>query len=330
MSENQHFIVCENLVKIFKIKNIEVLALQGLDFFVQHGEMLGIVGASGSGKTTLMNVLGGLTRPSAGKAQVGGRNLLTMSQRQLNAYRKDEVGFVWQQALRNLIPYLTVDENIRLPMMMNGTFGSPATKRIDELLDLVQLSHRRTHRPVELSGGEQQRVAIAVALANQPTLLLADEPTGELDSATSDLVYETFRNLNRELKLTTIIVSHDPLIAEHVGRVIAIRDGKTAAETVRSKRKKTGSDEQEQFEELILLDSAGRLQIPKEYRQQLAIKGRVRMEVSGEGIMIRPAMEYDDHTPVNATSSVMVQEATPDEGGLIGGLRKRFSRKKDR
>lgn len=297
MNETKSFIICESLVKIFKISNIEVLALQGLDFSVSEGELIGIVGASGSGKTTLMNVLGGLTRPSAGQVWVDGRNLLTLSNQQLDEYRQSHVGFVWQQAIRNLIPYLSVDENIRLPMTLAGTTGRVASKRITELLELVGLSHRRFHRPVELSGGEQQRVAIAVGLANQPKLLLADEPTGELDSATAHMIYETFRMLNRELGLTTIIVSHDPMIAQEVMRVISIRDGKTASETVRKKHAtsfESNNPHEEQFEELTLLDSAGRLQIPKDYREKLSIRGRVRMEIMDDGIFIRPTNDLDD------------------------------------
>lgn len=307
MSDPKPFIICESLVKIFKIAKIEVLALQGLDFTVFENELIGIVGASGSGKSTLMNVLGGLTRPSAGQVWVDGRNLLSLSNSQLDEYRQTHVGFVWQQAIRNLIPYLSVDENIRLPMTLSGTTGRVATKRITELLELVGLSHRRTHRPVELSGGEQQRVAIAVGLANQPKLLLADEPTGELDSATAAMIYDTFRMLNRELGLTTIIVSHDPMIAQEVMRVISIRDGKTASETVRKKHASSfddaGNPHDEQFEELMLLDSAGRIQIPKDYREKLAIRGRVRMEIVEDGIFIRPTNDLDDskeqaHIPV--------------------------------
>lgn len=296
---DEAFIICEGLVKIFKVGEVEVLALQGLDLTIKQGELVGIVGASGSGKSTLMNVLGGLVRPSAGQAIVAEQNLLKLSARELDNYRQVQVGFVWQQGSRNLIPYLSAVENIKLPMTLAGRAGKKADERARYLLDLVGLQDRYHHKPLELSGGQQQRVAIAVALANEPQLLLADEPTGDLDSATSDHVYALFQDLNRELGLTVIIVSHDPTIAEHVGRVVAIRDGKMASETVRRR----GTDpkntselgaKEDHFEELIVLDSAGRLQIPKEYREQLSIQNRVQMEVLDDALLIRPAQNLEN------------------------------------
>lgn len=290
-------IVCDGLVKIYKINDIEVLALQGLELVVKRGEMVGVVGASGSGKTTLMNVLGGLIRPSAGKVEVNGQNLLKLSDRALDRYRRNEVGFVWQQGARNLIPYLTAIENIEFPMTLSGTGGRKAKAYALDLLEMVGLSERKDHYIQMLSGGEQQRVAIAVALANKPSILLADEPTGELDSVTALTIYEMFRKLNQQLDLTILIVSHDPNIARQVDRVVAIRDGKTAAETVRARpRPKTKNgegetavhDEEEQFEELTVLDSAGRLQVPKEYREALQISDRVRLEMTEEGVLIKP------------------------------------------
>lgn len=292
MTPNDAFIICDSLVKIFKVVEIEVLALQGLDLTVKQGELIGIVGASGSGKTTLMNVLGGLVRPSAGQVIVDGQNLLKLSARKLDAYRQIQVGFVWQQGNRNLIPYLSALDNIKLPMTLAGRAGRDVDKRARMLLDKVGLEDRYNHKPLQLSGGEQQRVAIAVALANEPKLLLADEPTGELDSATSDQVYELFKTLNRDLGLTVIIVSHDPLISQHVERVVAIRDGKLASETVR--RRASDVAHGEHFEELIVLDSAGRLQIPKSYREQLSIQNRVHMEATPEGLLIRPAQNLEE------------------------------------
>ena len=286
MINNDAFIICDSLVKIFKVVDVEVLALQGLDLTVRQGELIGIVGASGSGKTTLMNVLGGLVRPSVGQVIVDGQNLLKLSARKLDAYRQIQVGFVWQQGNRNLIPYLSALDNIKLPMTLAGRAGRDVDKRARMLLDKVGLEDRYHHKPIQLSGGEQQRVAIAVALANEPKLLLADEPTGELDSTTSDQVYDLFQTLNRDLGLTVIIVSHDPLISQHVQRVVAIRDGKLASETVR--RRGTDVTQGEHFEELIVLDSAGRLQIPKSLREQLSIQNRVHMEATEDGLLIRP------------------------------------------
>lgn len=292
---NTPIVVCDGLVKIYKINDLEVLALQGLELVVRQGEMVGVVGASGSGKTTLMNVLGGLVRPSAGKVLVNDKNLLKLSNRELDRYRRTEVGFVWQQGARNLIPYLTAVENIEFPMTLAGAGGRNAKAYAHELLERVGLSHRANHYLSMLSGGEQQRVAIAVALANKPSILLADEPTGELDSNTALQIYEMFKQFNTELNLTILIVSHDPNLARHVDRVVAIRDGKTAAETVRARRKTNGADnaaatvqEEDVFEELTVLDSAGRLQVPKAYREALQIGDRVRLEITEDGVLIKP------------------------------------------
>jgi putative ABC transport system ATP-binding protein len=284
------FIVCDNLVKIYQEADVETVALQGLDFVASKGELLGMVGVSGSGKSTLMNILGGLDRPSAGRVWVDGIDLLGMSDAALTEYRRSKVGFVWQQGSRNLVPYLNVMENIELPMMLAGKVGKSSRAWAEELLDAVDLTQRRTHRLGELSGGEQQRVAIAVALANNPAFLLADEPTGELDSVTALSIYETFQKLNREYAMTTLIVSHDPEIAQHVGRVVTIHDGRLASETVRQQRDDPSAEKAaESFEELTILDAAGRLRIPQQYLEKFSIKGRARLELTEEGILIRPA-----------------------------------------
>jgi len=323
MINNDAFIICDSLVKIFKVVDVEVLALQGLDLTVRQGELIGIVGASGSGKTTLMNVLGGLVRPSVGQVIVDGQNLLKLSARKLDAYRQIQVGFVWQQGNRNLIPYLSALDNIKLPMTLAGRAGRDVDKRARMLLGKVGLEDRYDHKPIQLSGGEQQRVAIAVALANEPKLLLADEPTGELDSTTSDQVYDLFQTLNRDLGLTVIIVSHDPLISQHVQRVVAIRDGKLASETVR--RRGTDVAQGEHFEELIVLDSAGRLQIPKSYREQLSIQNRVHMEATPEGLLIRPVQNLGE---TSSQSEIRIErnfDEPVQRKGLLSrlGLRKK-------
>lgn len=325
MSEQNIFIICEGLVKIFQVANIEVLALQGLDLTVQKGELVGVVGASGSGKTTLMNVLGGLTRPSAGKVVVDGQNLLKLSSRELDDYRQRQVGFVWQQGSRNLVPYLSALENVKLPATMAGIVGREVHQRAENLLDLVGLADRSDHKPAQLSGGEQQRVAIAVAMVNQPKLLLADEPTGDLDSVTAAQVYETFRVLNQELGLTVLIVSHDPDIARQVGRVVAIRDGKTATETVR--RRQQQSDEhpdqhtadEDHFEELTVLDSAGRLQIPKDLREQVGLNSRATMEVSDNGILIRPVASLEE---TSSQTEIYITPPVAEEKTNFNWLRK--------
>ncbi len=230
---SDHFIQCENLVKIFQVAGLEMVALQGLNLTIDKGELVGIIGASGSGKSTLMNILGGLDRPSAGKIRVDGHDLLKMPDGQLNKYRREKVGFVWQQSTRNLVPYLNAIRNVMLPMTLNGVTGKEKQRRAEELLDIVGLAQRKHHHLPELSGGEQQRVAIAVALANNPTLLLADEPTGEVDSTTAKAIYRTFQTLSRDLHITTLIVSHDSTISRHVDRVVGIRDGMLASETIR-------------------------------------------------------------------------------------------------
>lgn len=330
MPDNDAFVICQDLYKIFKVADIEVMALQGLDLTVMEGELVGVVGASGSGKTTLMNVLGGLTRPSAGTVLVDGENLLKLSTRELTNYRQVEVGFVWQQGSRNLIPYLSALDNIKLPMTLAGRAGGDIDRRARELMDKVELSDRYDHKPLQLSGGEQQRVAIAVALANEPKLLLADEPTGELDSATSDQVYALFQRLNREDGLTICIVSHDPQIAQHVGRVVAIRDGKLASETVRrradSQQPADATAEaswEDRFEELIVLDSSGRLQIPKQFREELGFANRVEMEMTDDGgIVIRPA-----HNLEQTSSQAEIQLQREIRAGEDGRGRKWLRRR---
>lgn len=313
---NAPVIVCENLVKIYKVVDLEVVALQGLDLIVERGEMLGIVGTSGSGKSTLMNILGGMDRPSAGKVVVDGIDLLSLSDAALNQYQRSKVGFVWQQTSRNLIPYLTALENIELPMTMAHIVDRRKKREwAEELLEAVGLYERRDHNLSQLSGGEQQRIAIAVSLANKPVLLLGDEPTGEVDSVTAQVIMDTFRRLSRQLDLTTIIVTHDPHIAEQVDRVVAIRDGKISTETIRqvsqlehvmagehaSADTEHGAEtphmkEHITFEEFVVLDSAGRLQIPKEIREDLGIGKRAYMEMGDNCIVIRPVENEEDES----------------------------------
>jgi putative ABC transport system ATP-binding protein len=308
-------ILCDGLVKIFKIQEVEVLALQGLELTVGRGELMGIVGPSGSGKSTLMNVLGGLVRPSAGRVIVDGHDLLKMPAAAINKYRREKVGFVWQQGSRNLVPYLTAAENVELPMILAGVSGRHTRRRADALLERVGLADRRHHYLAQMSGGEQQRVAVSVALANDPVILLADEPTGELDTVSALTVYEMFQQLNRELGLTILIVSHDPTISQHVGRVMAIRDGKAASETRRRREVPDfGYDgpEHDHFEELVVLDSAGRLQVPKAYREALGIHGRVRMEMVEDGIVIRPV-------PREEQDQIRVPPAEGSQAGVHRG-----------
>jgi ABC-type lipoprotein export system ATPase subunit len=300
----EQLVVCENLVKIYKIADLEVVALQGLDLQIRKSELLAIVGSSGSGKTTLLNILGGLDRPTAGKVSVGGLDLLKLSAAALTRYRREKVGFVWQQTSRNLIPYLTAQENVELPMLMAGKSPRLAREWAIELLEAVGLADRRRHRLAQLSGGQQQRVAIALALANDPQLLLADEPTGEMDSATARMIWEAFRKLNAKFGLSTVIVTHDPKIAQEVDRVVSIRDGKTSTETVRQTAappaplrhdaaqampaSEAAPESEATYEEYVVLDAAGRLQVPRGYLEEWGIGTRAKLELVEDGILIKP------------------------------------------
>jgi len=286
---------CEELVKIYKAADLEVFALQGLDLHIEGGELMAIIGNSGSGKSTLLNMLGGLDRPSAGRLTVDGHNMLKMTEADLVKYKREIVGFVWQNNARNLIPYLTAQENVELPILLQGRRKQ---LRALELLEAVGLSHRRTSKLQQLSGGEQQRVAIAIALANQPKLLLADEPTGSLDSRMSDQILDLFRELNQTIGITIVIVTHDPQLARKVDRVVAIRDGKISSEMLRRKSYATelaeiaafGESSEDSHIEYVVLDKAGRLQIPAAYLESIgaANTGKVKVELADGKIVLTP------------------------------------------
>ncbi|MDQ0898507.1 ABC transporter ATP-binding protein [Paenibacillus sp. V4I7] len=290
---------CDNLVKIYKIADLEVVALQGLDLHVEAGELMAIIGNSGSGKSTLLNMLGGLDRPSAGSLRVDGKDLLGMSEKDIVSYKRETVGFVWQNNARNLIPYLTALENVELPILLQG---KRKRERAMELLEAVGLSHRLKNRLNQLSGGEQQRVAIAIALANHPKLLLADEPTGSVDTNMANQILDLFRHLTRSLGLTVVIVTHDPLLAKKVDRVVAIRDGKTSSEILRRKSfdqelleldQCIEEQELESHIEYAVLDQAGRLQIPPNYLESIGVNNTNKVQVTleeGRIVLLPPVM----------------------------------------
>ena len=286
------YILCEDIFKIYKIAELEVVALRGLDLEVNQGEVVAIVGASGSGKSTLLNIIAGYDIPSAGKVEVAGNDLSKLSVKEVESYRRNEIGFIWQQAVRNLFPYLTAQENVELPMLLSGISPKQRKQHSLYLLELVGLSHRLSHTPQKLSGGEQQRVAIAVALANQPKLLLADEPTGELDRKTANSVLELLNKLNSELKTTLVIVTHDPEIMHQVPRVVTIRDGKASSEIINlnltEKSFAPSPDKEATYANYTLLDRAGRMQIPREYVQQFKINQRVKLSVVDDHLVIIP------------------------------------------
>lgn len=269
-------IQADGLVKIYKSKQTEVLALQGLDLSVEDGELTAIIGNSGSGKSTFLNMIGGLDRPSAGSLFVAGSNLFTMTEKQLVMYKRNTVGFVWQNNGRNLLPFLTVLENVMLPMNLSGK--RKKREKAIELLELVGMSAKRRSRMNMLSGGEQQRVAIAIALANSPRLLLADEPTGSVDVKTANYIFDVFSELNRNGQ-TILIVTHDVALSKKVRRVVAIRDGKISSERVlkeayadRLQESSIDWRQEDTQNEYAILDRAGRLQIPADFLESLNLK----------------------------------------------------------
>ena len=281
-------ILCDNLVKIYKVADLEVVALQGLDLQVEAGELIAIVGASGSGKSTLQNILGGIDTPTAGRAEVAGFDLAALTPRERSVYRRDIVGFVWQQTSRNLLPYLTAQENVELPLILEGMRRADRRAYSEELLEVIGMRDCAARRPEELSGGEQQRVAISIALANRPTVLFADEPTGELDSDSAAEIFATFRTVNRELGVTVVVLTHDPLVSEQVDRTIAIRDGRTSTETLRRREVDQAGEDQVVAEEFAVLDRAGRLQLPAQYVDALELERRVRLALEPDHIGVWP------------------------------------------
>ena len=273
-------IVCDNLVKIYKTDEVEVMALQGLELEIQRGEIISIIGKSGSGKSTLMNIIGGLERQTAGRIVVDGMNLAEMSERQMVHYRKKKIGFVWQKSSRNLYFYLTALENIEVAMNYSGLSSKAKKKRAMELLTLVEMAHKKDSYPSQMSGGEQQRVAIAVALANEPDILLADEPTGAVDSKTSDVIQDLFRTLNRATGITIIIVTHDIKLANKVDRVVMISDGKISTEKIMKAQFREQIDNMENFEadedsheEYSVMDKAHRIQLSDDMLTAAGISG---------------------------------------------------------
>ena len=283
-------ILCDNLVRIFRAEGIEVVALQGLDLVVQPGELVALVGASGSGKSTLLGILSGLDVPSAGTARVAGQDLGSMTPGQRLAYRRSTVGFLFQQATANLLPYLTARENVELPMVLAGVARSERTSRARDTLEVLGIPDCADRRLTELSGGQQQRVALGVAVANRPRVLLADEPTGELDTRSSDEVFAAVRGANRELGTTVLVVTHDPLVSEHVARTVGIRDGRTSSEILR----RGDGAEGLVAEEYAVLDRAGRLQLPRAFTSALEMRDRVRLDLETDHIGVWPARE-DGH-----------------------------------
>lgn len=277
---------CEDLVRIFSTEGVEVQALQGLNLVVDPGDVVALVGASGSGKSTLLGILSGLDRPTGGRARVAGVDLLTMNRAQRVDYQRHTVGFVWQQTSRNLLPFLSAAENVALPMVISG--AKERSGRVAELLDLLGVGDCARRRPAELSGGQQQRVAIATALSNSPAVLLADEPTGELDDASSEQVLEAMRQAAGELGTTVLVVTHDPTVSDHVRRTVAIRDGRTSTEVLRYVVVDDDGVERQVAREYTVIDRAGRIQLPKAHVEGLGLRDRVRIEKEPSHVQVWP------------------------------------------
>lgn len=225
----RNLVVLENVVKSYRMGRVDVFALRGVDFSGNRGETIGIAGPSGSGKTTLLNIIAGVDRPTAGNVLVNGQNVAYLSDRELDVYRRDFIGYIFQ--FFNLVPTLSSLQNVELPMVVKGTNSRDSSEKARALLRLVDMEGRAAHLPAELSGGEQQRVAIAVALANDPPLVLADEPTGELDSETGGRVIDTLFSSVHKTNKTLIVVSHDAGLLRKCRRVLTLRNGRILART---------------------------------------------------------------------------------------------------
>jgi putative ABC transport system ATP-binding protein len=281
-------IVCDRVVRIYSGDGLEVQALQGLDLLVEEGELTAVVGASGSGKSTLMNILAGLDTPTAGSVRVAGYDLGALSPRDRLGYRRAVVGFIWQQAVRNLLPYLTCRQNVIVPMRLARTARAERRQRAGEMLAAFGVAHCAERTPGELSGGEQQRVALATALANRPRVLLADEPTGELDTAAAASVFDALQTANAELGVTILLVSHDPAVAGRVRRTVAIRDGRTSTELLRHDTTDEAGNAATRAVEYAVMDRAGRVQLPREMTRPLGMRERVRLESAPDHIGVWP------------------------------------------
>ena len=301
------YIECRDLFKIYKRADLEVVALRGVDLEVEAGELVAIVGASGSGKSTLLNILSGLDRPSAGQVSVGGRDLLDVSDRQLVLYRRLDVGFVWQATARNLIPYLTVRDNIELPMAIAGVNMHLRRTQSMDFLESLGMEGKAKRLPHQLSGGEQQRVAIGVAMANRPPLLLADEPTGELDTQTAVQVFDLLRHMNQLYHVTVVVVTHYPGVAQHVDRTLLIRDGRISSESfLQPTFQRSGGTVHHEY---LVVDRVGRLQLPQEYVEKLRLGGLAKADIDGDQVTIKPAVQ--SYQPGQPSSTGSEQDLTP-------------------
>ena len=293
--DKDYIVQCDGLVKLYKTNEVEAMALQGLELNIERGELIAIIGKSGSGKSTLLNIIGALEQPSAGKIIIDGEDLSLMSRKELEKLRRKKIGFIWQKSSQNLFPYMTAVENVESQLYYQKMSKAERRKKALELLDEVGLKDKADSFPREMSGGEQQRVTIAAALIKDPEILLADEPTGAVDTKTSDMIQNLFRKLNQERGITVIIVTHDISLANKVNRVVMISDGRVTTEKVMKEKyqKSISSLDSETFdmslvhEEYSVLDKAGRLKLSDEIREQTGITStRVKVEVVDGKVVI--------------------------------------------
>lgn len=284
---DDNILLCDELVKIYMSDGLKVMALQGLDLTVKRGEMMAIIGKSGSGKSTLLNMIGGLETPTTGRLVIAGRDMATYTEKELTKYRKKTVGFVWQKSSRNLFPFMTAKENVEAPMYFAKGKEIDRSKKAMKLLEMVGMDKHADKFPSQLSGGEQQRVAIAVALANDPEILLADEPTGAVDTKTSGYIFELFKKLNEEMGLTIIIVTHDLNLADKVDRVVMIADGKISTEKIRITTPEDVKKDDVAQTEYSVLDKAHRVQLTEDVLEQAGIHtNRVKVSVVDGKVII--------------------------------------------
>lgn len=272
---------CVDLIKIHKQGNLEVVALHGLNFAMEKGEFVSVVGRSGAGKSTLLRVLAGLEQPSAGSVTVDGVRLSGIGRRELTNYYRRNVGFLWQDFHRNLLPYLKVRANVELPMLLAGVGTRERRKRAFDLLDAVGLRNLAFAKVGTMSGGEQQRLAMCVALAMQPKLLLADEPTGELDTPASIGIYDLLRGMCEDSGLTVLVVTHDVALATRTDRIVRLADGR-----LMTTQGGVG-------ETVVQVSTDGAVQFPREMLRAAGIGSTTRAKRTDEGIVIRPMDSFD-------------------------------------
>jgi putative ABC transport system ATP-binding protein len=301
------FIECRQVVKAYSVSGHEIVALRGIDFEMERGEMVAIIGPSGAGKSSLLNLLGGLDTPTAGQLIVDGQNLLALKGRHLTRYRLQQVGFIWQAVERNLFAHRSALRNVTLPMMLAGAPFWERTKRAKELLEAVGMSEHARKHPAQLSGGQQQRVAIAIALANQPKVLLADEPTGALDRQNARQVMSLIGELRERFNLSVLMVTHDMEVARYADRILTLRDGALGQDL-------THSDADD-----LLIDAEGKVQLPQQARTKLNVAPRFAVEIRPEGVLLRPELdELEGRTTLHD-----IQDAPPPKrrslfGRLLG------------